>query len=256
MFPPAEPRHGRPLQDHSPPPRRLPSSCCSRPSWAVAGTSPRSRTRAMAGHRSLLQEPQGSNVFLCFMKERERCDNPLVYEHHPNKRNTPDPHPHQQVHRGVPEHRGRLRSRQLQGSEPRWEARGRGSEGAELLGRRARCCCSVAAFGDGVVRPPVRPRACGSTACSAFAEPAVPAFPAALFTIITFPFLFAVMFGDFGHGFVMFLFALLLVLNENHPRLNQSQEVKIQTVQFILSGWVALVVIISRSTEKEAFLNS
>ncbi|XP_042636526.1 V-type proton ATPase 116 kDa subunit a2 [Orycteropus afer afer] len=46
-----------------------------------------------------------------------------------------------------------------------------------------------------------------------------------LFTIITFPFLFAVMFGDFGHGFVMFLFALLLVLNENHPRLKQSQEI-------------------------------
>lgn len=35
-----------------------------------------------------------------------------------------------------------------------------------------------------------------------------------LFAVVTFPFLFAVMFGDIGHGFITFFFALGMIVFE------------------------------------------
>ncbi|MGH0156715.1 UNVERIFIED_CONTAM: hypothetical protein FKN15_032048 [Acipenser sinensis] len=43
------------------------------------------------------------------------------------------------------------------------------------------------------------------------------------YTIITFPFLFAVMFGDFGHGIIMALFSLWMVVFENNPTLKKTR---------------------------------
>lgn len=45
------------------------------------------------------------------------------------------------------------------------------------------------------------------------------------FTIVTFPFLFAVMFGDFGHGLLLLAFALWMVLREKTMGRQQLDEI-------------------------------
>ncbi|KAK9799428.1 hypothetical protein WJX73_009975 [Symbiochloris irregularis] len=45
------------------------------------------------------------------------------------------------------------------------------------------------------------------------------------FTVVTFPFLFAVMFGDIGHGFLMLLFAAWMLINEKKMLKQQLDEI-------------------------------
>lgn len=53
------------------------------------------------------------------------------------------------------------------------------------------------------------------------------------YTIITFPFLFAVMFGDLGHGILMTLFAVWMVLRESRI-LSQKNENEVIFCLFLI----------------------
>lgn len=67
------------------------------------------------------------------------------------------------------------------------------------------------------------------------ASAAVTVTPAAPYTIVTFPFLFAVMFGDCGHGMVMLMAALWMVLNERNL-LAQKSTNEVGSQQMLLEG--------------------
>ena len=59
----------------------------------------------------------------------------------------------------------------------------------------------------------------------------------AVFTIVTFPFLFAVMFGDVGHGIIMLMVAIYFVANEKALGKTQLNEM----VDMLFAGRVCLV---------------
>ncbi len=69
----------------------------------------------------------------------------------------------------------------------------------------------------------------------------------AVYTIITFPFLFAVMFGDVGHGLLMTLAALWMILEERDPKMrNNTNEVSFNLIYILISKTVGLLNVFFR----------
>jgi V-type H+-transporting ATPase subunit a len=65
-------------------------------------------------------------------------------------------------------------------------------------------------------------------------------FNPGIFTIITFPFLFAVMFGDVGHGFIMVLAATYLIMNADKLQRDKSTP---EMIMMVLGGrWAILLM--------------
>ena len=69
-----------------------------------------------------------------------------------------------------------------------------------------------------------------------------------LFAVITFPFLFAVMFGDIGHGFIIFIAAVFMILNEKRLARVDLGEVGLLSVLYMSVG-LTFVILLFRFTE-------
>jgi V-type H+-transporting ATPase subunit a len=74
----------------------------------------------------------------------------------------------------------------------------------------------------------------------AYGKPNYREFNPGIFTIITFPFLFAVMFGDVGHGFLMVLAATYLIVNAERFQKDKNTP---EMITMVLGGrWVILLM--------------
>jgi V-type H+-transporting ATPase subunit a len=67
----------------------------------------------------------------------------------------------------------------------------------------------------------------------------------AVFTIITFPFLFAVMFGDAGHGIILTILALYFILREDS--LSRSNSLGVREVAYHFGQTAAKSQLVSQS---------
>jgi V-type H+-transporting ATPase subunit a len=65
-----------------------------------------------------------------------------------------------------------------------------------------------------------------------YGVPAYQEINPALFAIITFPFLFAVMFGDIGHGAIIFIAALYMILKEKQLAKSDVDDVRVLRLLF------------------------
>jgi V-type H+-transporting ATPase subunit a len=54
------------------------------------------------------------------------------------------------------------------------------------------------------------------------------------FNMVTFPFLFGVMFGDIGHGFLLFLFACYLCFKKDHLLANKPEFFLLLKIRYLL----------------------
>ena len=62
----------------------------------------------------------------------------------------------------------------------------------------------------------------------------------AVFAIVTFPFLFGVMFGDMGHGFLLFLVGALMCLMEDKLRKGGMEVILAMIYLLLMMGFFAM----------------